>query len=188
MKTRFLIAAAVVGLSLPLAAPTVQAAPPDVNDHYSFEESNNFRDCGLRLHEDAVGGGHFKATPIVDSDGEAWLGHDNYWYHVVLTNRDTGAWLEFNGRATFKEMTGTQIEGDIWEFTAHEAGQPFVLRDSDGNVVFRDRGLLGFRGVFDLGGDGELGGELLEEEITKVAGPHPSMDADFCEVVTELIG
>jgi hypothetical protein len=45
-----------------------------------------------------------------------------------------------------------------------------VVEDSDGNVVLRDRGRLTFRALFDTLGDGEPGGELLEQELTSQPG------------------
>lgn len=188
MKTRLLIAAATLGLALPLGVPVAQAVPPDENDHYSFSDSANYRDCGLRIHEDITGGGHFMLFPIPESNGQAWLAHDNYSNVRTLTNRDTGAWFTISARGIFKEMTGTHVSGDLWRFTAHEAGQPFVVRDSDGNVVLRDRGLIRYDAVFDTFGDGEPGGEPVSEEPPVVSGPHPGFEADYCEMVVDLIG
>jgi hypothetical protein len=172
-----------------MAVPsTAQAAPPLENIHYEFTDSSSFDDCGFTIESQVAGSGHFMVREIEGSDGQAFLGHDNYRYREVLTNPATGAWFVITGHALFKEMIGRQIDGDIWEFTAHEAGQPFVVEDSDGNVVLRDRGRLTFRAVFDTLGDGEPGGEFIEQELTSISGPHPGFFADFCEIATELIG
>ena len=174
-------------LAAAVGVPAAQAVAPDINEQYSFEETTNFRDCGLRLRESVVGGGHFLVFPIPESNGEAWLGHDNYWFRSVLTNRDTGEYVVVSGRATFKEKTGTQIDGDIWEFTALEAGQPLVLRDSAGSVLLRLRGVVKYEATFDLLGDGMLGGELLEANIVHVGGPDPDYEFDFCGVIGDLL-
>ena len=63
-----------------------------------------------------------------------------------------------------------------------------MVEDSDGNVVLRDRGRVTFRALLDTLGDGEPGGELLEQELTSISGPHQVFVADFCEIATELIG
>jgi len=168
--------------------PAAQAVAPDINEQYSYQETSHFRDCGLRLREDTVGGGHFLVFPIPESNGEAWLGHDNYWFRSVLTNRDTGEYVVVSGRGLFKEMNGTQIEGDIWEFTALEAGQPLVLRDSEGGVLLRLRGVVKYEATFDLLGDGMLGGVLLEANIVHVGGPDPDYEFHFCDVIGELLG
>jgi hypothetical protein len=167
---------------------TAQAAPPLVNEHYEFTDSFSFDDCGFTIESELTGSGHFMAWEIEGSDGQAFLGYDNYSYHQVLTNSETGAFFVVRGKAMFKEMTGQHVEGDIWEFTAQEVGQPFVVEDNDGNVVLRDRGRLTFRALFDTLGDGEPGGELIEEEVTSVSGPHPGFFVDFCEIATDLIG
>jgi hypothetical protein len=106
----------------------------------------------------------------------------------VLTNPETGAFMVVRGQFLFREFTARQVSGDIWEFTAHEVGQPFVVEDSDGNVVLRDRGRVTFRAVLDTLGDSQPGGILLEEEITGVHGPHPGLSTDFCAIATDLIG
>lgn len=167
---------------------TAQAGPPLENIHYEFAESSSFDDCGFTIESDFTANGHFMVREIEGSEGQAFLGHDNYRYRDVLTNPATGAWFVVRGTAMFKELTGRQIDGDIWEFTAHEVGQPFVVEDSDGNVVLRDRGRLTFRAVFDTLGDNAPGGELIEQEVTSVSGPHPGFFGDFCEIASELIG
>jgi hypothetical protein len=93
-----------------------------------------------------------------------------------------------SGHALFWEVTARHVARDIWEFTAHETGQPFVVEDSEGNLVLRDRGRVTFRALFDTEGDGQPGGILLEDEVTGVSGPHPGLDIDFCELASDLIG
>lgn len=174
-------------LILSLAAPA-DAGKPLTNDHYFYEESDDVTDCGLDLHYEGTFWGHFLLFDVPDSGGEAFLGHDNYRYRITFTNTANGEWMLLRGKALFKEFTATHVTGDIWQFTAHETGQPFVVEDSDGNVVLRDRGRLSFRATFDTLGDGQPGGELIEEEVTSESGPHPGFHTDFCEIVTDLIG
>jgi hypothetical protein len=57
-----------------------------------------------------------------------------------------------------------------------------------GNVVLRDQGRVTYRAIIDTLGDSQPGGELIEQEITSVSGPHPGLFADFCEIATNLIG
>ena len=188
MKPRLLAMSAALALIVPLSVPAASAAPPEENTKYSYDDTFRDRFCGLRLLVHEVGGGHFMLFPIEESDGQAWLGHDNYWFRTVFTNRDNGESVVISGRGIFKELTGTQVDGDIWEFTAIEAGQPFVLRDSSGEVILRDRGLLRFRAIYDVLGDGQPGGELIEHEVTQSAGPHPGFDGSTCDLLTSLIG
>ena len=58
------------------------------------------------------------------------------------------------GRAVFHEIKATQVGGDIYEFEAIEAGQPFVVEDSGSNVVVRDRGMIRRTALFDTLGTG----------------------------------
>jgi hypothetical protein len=53
--------------------------------------------------------------------------------------------------------------GSIFEFRFVEAGQPFVVEDSDGNVVARNSGSVHGRYLFDTGGDDEPGGEWIAD-------------------------
>lgn len=187
MRTRSVavLASLIVALSIPGAA---QAGPPVDHDHGELAESGSFRDCGFRIKFDLTATFHYLVREVRGSDGDAYLGQENFAFQNVLTNPATGAWFLVRGRGLFKELSARHVEGDIWEFTAHEVGQPFVVEDSDGNVILRDRGRITLRALFDTLGDGQPGGILLEEEITGVFGPHPGLDADFCAIATDLIG
>jgi hypothetical protein len=167
---------------------TVYAAPPVEHVHYEFSESATFEECGLTIESTFTSSGHFMVTEVADSDGQAYLAQNNYSSRDVLTNTANGEWLVIRGRGLVKDLKGVHVEGDIWEFTAHDVGQPFVIEDSEGSVVLRDRGRVTLSSVFDTLGDGQPGGVVLAEEITGASGPHPSFTADFCEVITELIG
>jgi hypothetical protein len=181
------------GMVLAVAAVAVpgtaaHAAPPVEHEHYEWSETATFEECGLTLESSASGSGHFMVTEVAGSDGQAYLAHDNYTFRDVLTNTENGEWFVIRGRGLFKEMTGVHVKDDIWEFTAQDVGQPFVIEDSDGKVVLRDRGRLTYRQLFDTLGDGQPGGLILEDELTGVSGPHPSFTADFCEVILDLLG
>ena len=88
----------------------------------------------------------------------------------------------------FQEVKATQVEGTIYEFTQKDAGQPFVVEDSSGRVVLRDRGSIRFHVVFDTKGDGEPGGEFVEFLGFEVHGPHPGFFTNFCEIEGSLLG
>lgn len=167
---------------------TAYAAPPVEHEHYEFAESTTFDECGFTIRSDYTASGTVMIKEVAGSDGEAYLGQDNYRFRNVLTNVDTGEHFVVSGKGMFKEMTGVHVEGDIWEFTTQDVGQPLVIEDSDGNIVLRDRGRITYRALFDTLGDGQPGGVIIEEEITGVSGPHPSLSADFCEIATDLIG
>ena len=140
------------------------------------------------MHFDAHVWGRFAYREVPGSDGQAFLAQDNYHFTNVLTNRDTGDWFLLRGQGVLKEKTATQIAGDVWAFTSIEAGQPFVVEDSDGNVIVRDRGMLETRVVIDTLGDSELGGIELKFELLADHGSHPGFYRDFCDIASELIG
>ena len=164
------------------------AAPPVEHEHYEFQELGSFDDCGFQIDYDWQGRGQFLIRELKGSDGQAFLLHDNHSFRTVFSNPATGAWMVVRGKSLFKEITGTHVEGDLWEFTAHEAGQPFVVEDSDGNVVARSSGLVIYRALFDTLGDGEPGGELLDVEVTAVHGQQGGSFDDLCDFAADLIG
>jgi hypothetical protein len=171
-----------------LVAPTAAQAAPVQHEHYSDSDSGTSEACGLTLTFEDTFSGQFLVREVKESGGQAFFAHDNYSFRSVQTNVANGKWLVIRGKGLFKEMTATNVEGNVWEFTAMDVGQPFVLEDSSGNVVLRDRGRITFRALFDTEGDGQPGGILLAEEVTGVHGPHPGLDNDLCPIVNELLG
>jgi hypothetical protein len=157
-------------------------------EHYSGTDSFSFDDCGFTL--DVQSEFHGQALLRVDKGGEAFLVKDKFWYRDVYTNPDTGKWFVVRGNGLFHEIKATQVSGTIYEFVAVEAGQPFVLEDSAGNVLVRDRGVIRHTALFDTLGDGTPGAVFLEETETLVHGPHPGFadDFPFCEIAADLTG
>jgi hypothetical protein len=92
------------------------------------------------------------------------------------------------GKVLFNEVEATHVEGSIFEFRFVEAGQPFVVEDSDGNVVVRNNGSVHGTYLFDTQGDDQPGGEWIADLDFRVAGPHSSLDKDPCDYAVELIG
>jgi hypothetical protein len=155
---------------------------------YSGTDSSSFDDCGFTLNVESEFSGHFVLRAV--KGGQAFLGKDNYRYRDVLTNPATGGWFVIRGNALFSEIKAIPVSGNIYEFTAIEAGQPVVWEDSAGNVVLRDRGVIRHTALFDTFGDGQPGAEFIEETHTSVHGPHPAFAEDFpfCELAAELTG
>ena len=106
------------------------------------------------------------------------------------TNPVTEEWFVVRGNGLFTEIKATLVSGNIYEFTAIEAGQPFVIEDSAGKVIVRDRGVIRSVALFDTLGDGVPGAEFIEETHLSVHGPHPAFadDFPFCEIAAELTG
>ena len=80
------------------------------------------------------------------------------------------------------------MSGNVFEFRAVEAGQPFRVYDSAGRLVLRDRGSIVHRFLFDTLGDDIVGGQFVADLEPSVHGPHPGFDTDFCEIIAPLIG
>jgi hypothetical protein len=157
-------------------------------EHYSGTDSFSFDDCGFTIEGQTEFYG--QALLRVDKGGQAFLVKDKFWYRDVLTNTETGLWFVVRGNGLFHEIKATQVSGTIYEFVAIEAGQPFVIEDSAGNVIVRDRGVIRHTFLFDTLGDSTPGGVFLEETHTSVHGPHPAFAEDFpfCEIAAELTG
>jgi hypothetical protein len=94
------------------------------------------------------------------------------------TRARRSAWLNdrfftISHNGIFNEIKATPVGDDVFEFVDHEAGQPFVVMDMDGNVLLRDRGLISFTYLFDTGSDELPGGQFIELLDIRVSGPHP---------------
>ncbi|MGI8658248.1 MAG: hypothetical protein ACR2K4_05690 [Candidatus Limnocylindria bacterium] len=109
--------------------------------------------------------------------------HVNVAFHEVHTNLDTGETLTVSGRFLDKEIRATRVEGTVFEVTRIVAGQPFTVRDSDGRLLLRDRGVVVVTYLFDTLGDDVPGGDFLGEVNVELHGPHPGFDIfDPCQL------
>jgi hypothetical protein len=185
-RVRWLVPGLAVMAVLAFGGPA--AATVIGQEHYSGTDSFSFDDCGFTLEVESEFQGHVLFR--VDRAGEAFLVKDTFSFRDVVTNPDTGKWFVVRGNALFHEIKATQVSGTIYEFVAVEAGQPFILEDSTGNVLVRDRGVIRHTALFDTLGDGQPGAEFLEETDTVVHGPHPGFAEDFpfCEIAADLTG
>ena len=186
MSRRFLLVG-VVAAAMVVGGPPAGATVID-QEHYSFTEEFTDTDCGFTLN--VVSTHYGQALLRVDKTGQAFLAKDTFHFRDVVTNPDTGQSFVVRGHGLFHDIKATLVEGTIYEFVAVEAGQPFVIEDSDGNVVLRDRGVIRHTYLFDTLGDSQPGGEFIEETQSVVHGPHPGFgeDSPFCEIAAELTG
>ena len=106
----------------------------------------------------------------------------------MITNRATGKWFVLRGIVNFHEIAYRHVSGTIYEFTANESGQPFVIEDASGRVIVRDRGNIRHTALFDTLGDAQPGAVFIEETHTLVPGPHPGFDDPdtFCDAAISL--
>lgn len=185
VRTRTLTAIAIIALLLVAAAPA--GATVIERDRSSFDYADTYDDCGFEVAVEGTLTSQLRIRAGKGDNDGAFFVRDTYSYTETHTNVETGASLTIEGRGVFNEVRATRIDGDVFEFAAIEAGQPFVVSDADGDVVLRDRGVLQYTVVFDTGGDDTPGGDVLDLSI-EARGPHPGMDEDFCDIITPLIG
>jgi hypothetical protein len=184
MSRRFLLVGVVAAALVVGAAPA--AATVIEREHYSETDEFTENDCGFTLNhvQTFYGQRHLR----VDTTGQAFLGVDAFHFREVVTNPDTGQWFVIRAHGQYHEIKATQVEGTVYEFVLLQAGQPFVIEDAEGNVIVRDRGVIRSSFLFDTFGDGQPGGEFIEETQFVAHGPHPGFDVDFCAIAAELTG
>jgi hypothetical protein len=106
---------------------------------------------------------------------------DNYDFKEVWTAADGRSFTQSaNGLA--KDVQAKPVGGSVYRFTFHNSGQPAVITDSSGKVVYRDRGNVSFSYTIDIA-DGTF--NFLG---VKVSGPHPLFNLDMCKAVAPLVG
>ena len=182
-----LVVAVVAGSAL--VVQTAQAAPL-VREHYSGTDSFSFDDCGFLIEGTSTFSGLFMLKEGRGSDATPYLS-DNFAYDNVFTNPATGAWFTRHGQGMYKDLRIVNVEGTIYRFESMEVGQPFVIRDSNGNLVMRDRGRLLTGFTVDTLGDDNLDNDIFVDdsfELLADSGQHPGFYADFCDIANDLIG
>ena len=178
------IAVALFALSaVPASAVLFEKTAP-YSDPYSFD----IPDCGFPIHVDGVQWGKFHIRQGTGKNETAFFAHDQYAFRETWTNTDTDAYFVISGNGLFNEVKATRISGSVFMFRSVNSGQPFVVQDSNGNVVIRDRGTIQETILFDTGGDAVPGGTFIDLVSDAVHGPHPGFFVDICDVANDLIG
>ena len=172
-----------------LAAAVVAPAQATVRERLSSHSEYSYvEDCGFPVQVTGSGDGRFTIREGKHEDAGAFPVLDRSSFSETWTNPETGEWFVIRGKSIFNEVEATRVDGSIFEFRVVEAGQPFVVEDSDGNVVARNSGSIHVSYLFDTQGDDEPGGEFVADVDEWVAGPHPSLGVHPCEYAVELIG
>ena len=157
------------------------------SDRFDFTFAETFDDCGITIDHTAAGHGRFTIRTIAGTD-EAYLGWQQLSAVDTFTNLANGRFFTISNRSTFRETSGTHLEGNIWAFESKTSGASFTVRDDTGRVVTRDSGTIRMVGTYDLLGDGQPGGEPVgEPEITALNGRFT--EVDWCgDLVGPLLG
>jgi hypothetical protein len=180
------VVASLIAVIATLMFGTSASATVIGHQHFSDTYSFSYDDCGFPV--DGTGQVSGQDLLRVLPGGQAFLDINRQTFREVHTNVETGKWFVVRGNALYHEIRGTRVEGNIYEFTSILSGQPFVIEDSSGHVVVRDRGMVRQTFLFDTLGDGVPGGEFLGFTSTVVHGPHPGFadDFPFCEIAADL--
>ena len=181
----------IAGLAATALLAGIVAAPAHstVREKLRLQEEWSYtEDCGFPVEVTGSRSDLFMIREGKNADAGAFPVLNRSTFSETWTNADTGEWFVIRGHVTFNEVNATRVDGAIFEFRAVEAGQPFVVEDSGGDVVARNRGSVHVTYLFDTQGDDEPGGEWVADVDFRIAGPHPSIFLDPCEYAAELIG
>lgn len=178
-----LVAAALV------AASVAASAQATVRERFTEESEWSFvEDCGFPVEVSGSGTGLYIVREGKNRDQGAFPVLNRFEYSETWTNPATGEWFVVRGHGLFNEVEATHVEGSIFEFRFVQAGQPFVIEDSSGRVVERNRGSVHVTYLFDTQGDAQPGGDWIADVGVRIAGPHPGMDNVPCDYAADLIG
>ncbi len=181
----------IAGLAGAALLAALVAAPADatVRERFSVEESWSYaEDCGFPVQVTGSRSDLFTIREGKNKDAGAFPVLNRRTYSERWTNTDTGEWFVIRGRGTFNEVQATRVEGSVFEFRFVEAGQPFVVVDSDGKVVVRNNGSVHGSYLFDTGGDDMPGGDWIADLDLQDRRPAPELDPHPCDYAVELIG
>jgi hypothetical protein len=166
-----------------------QAAPLE-REHYEGTFVDEFDCDGITLRQEGSFQGLFMLKQGRAGDPTPYL-FDNYEYSMKVTAvPDTGRWFTREGNGLYKDLRITHVEGTVYQFDAIEAGQPWIVRDMDGELVIRDRGLLHTRFAVDTKGDTDLSNDEYVEgswELVADRGAHPGFYVDYCQMAKDLL-
>jgi hypothetical protein len=186
--TRLVAVAGLTGLMFSVGVGSANAVRPLEREHYADEDSTDLVLCGLDVHREQTISGNLSLRLAPGSE-QAFLSLDNYKYTNVFTLNDddatTNEFVRVEANGVFREQNARLVdpdEPDVYTFRAVEAAQ-FRVYGSDGELLYRNSGVVKYTAVIDTLGDGEPGGEFLDEVIVE----HGYKDVEFCGVlVAEL--
>lgn len=188
---KFTISAAISTAAFALVAVLLPSpAGATIFDRFSIEETDSFVFeplsfiCGFEVQLDVEVSGKVIIREGKGKRDSAFFAHEKISY--TETYSANGKYFTISGNFLFQETKAVPLGGSLFEFSSIQAGQPFTVRDMDGNVLLRDRGVVASTIVFDTLGDDVPGGVFVEELDFRVAGPHPGLDVDPTQACTLL--
>ena len=182
-----------IAAAFSLAAAAVPAAPASATIYERLRAVDeptipwSYDDCGPAIAVEGVFNGRVIIKQGTGPKAGTFPVLDRFSLVETHTNTLTGASFTVRVTSVFNEVQARRVEGDVFEFTAVETGQPMVVEDADGRVVLRDRGAVRYTFLFDTGGDDVPGGTYLTDFLP--ADPHaprPSWTTDWCALALDL--
>ena len=177
---RWLGLIAATAITMTLSAGSVSATVVErervFGNHYEFTAW----DCGYPMQVVGVET-HFIHLRQDRRVADIFFFTNNYSWRETWTAAD-GRSFTLSGNGIFKDVKAQSLGGSLYQFEFHENGQPFVITNSDGKVISRDRGNLTGRYTFDFG-DGSF-----NDLGVQLHGPHPMFGVDLCLAVGPLTG
>jgi hypothetical protein len=199
---RLLTAAAAVVLTAGVATPA-SAGEPQAGSYYdppkSYDDHGTYDpECaGLDLTAHWRQRGVASNRNVRGTDGQAFFASNDYRFREVWVDDATGdVVITDQGAYSYEEVAARRVSkasvpqdlippeglvGPIYVFRSIEKGGD-VVRDGRGKALYRTRGTVVSRELFDTLGDSQPGGYSLSFEPVKVRGPHPLLDVDLCDV------
>ena len=187
MKKARAALAAITALGALMVLPGTSQAT--IYSRFDVTSSGSFPDtiCGINVQHGYVETDRGSIRTGTGSLAGAFFQSDHVSYVDTLTAAN-GKFITIKGDFLLKDIKATPLGGGIFKFVTNQAGQPFVLYDSRGNLVLRDRGLISETYIFNSGGDNVPGGTVLQVLRDRIAGPHPGFsDATLCPAVVPLL-
>ncbi len=180
---KFTVSAAISTAVFALVAVLLPSpAGATIFDRFSVEEADSFvfeplsDICGFEVQLTFEASGNVIIREGKGKLDSAFFAHEKISY--TETYSANGKYFTISGNLVFQETRAVPLGGGLFEFSSIEAGQPYTVRDMDGKVLLRDRGVIASTIVFDTLGDDVPGGTFIEQVDFRVAGPHPGLDAD----------
>ena len=172
-----LVGAVAIGWSALVLNPATATAgrPEVVSEPYEYQSF----ECGYPIKVAGEVSSAVVSRPRSQREPDVLYFHGRFSFREVWTNPDTGDWFVIRGTLLEADVTATPIEDDVYEYTVIQAGRPFVVEDSRGNLIAHERGVLRFHVLFDTDGN------FVDFLGLDVHGPHASLDT--CRYAADLI-
>ena len=185
------IRAALATFALAAAGLMVTAAPAQaVEDAGTFRGTDYYTECG----GDYVVRSEFSGAFVIQdadpsTDGQFFPFSQLLLFTDTIANPETGEYITVTGKLLFREVQPHYLGNGIVAYVGQETGT-VTFRDSSGEVILREYGIVRIGYVFDTKNDSTPGGTILLDRLLSVKGPHPTYeeDFDFCAFLDSEIG